>query len=74
MTLILGANFSSKQDETIDILRPSHGRGEPEVPEPLTLGAQYITRYNTWNKFVRATRPALLCASPETNIRVKCSP
>ena len=23
---------------------PSHSRGAPEVPEPLTLGAQYLTR------------------------------
>ena len=46
---------------------PSHSRGAPEVPEPLTIGAQYLTRYNTWKKFVRATGQALLCASPETN-------
>ena len=26
---------------------PSHGRGAPEVPEPLTSGAQYLTRYST---------------------------
>ena len=43
---------------------PSHGRGAPEVPEPPTLGAQYLTRYNAWKKIVRATRPALVCASP----------
>ena len=49
---------------------PSHGRGAPEVPEPLTIGAQYLTRYNTWKKFVRATRPALVCARPKLNIRV----
>ena len=51
---------------------PSHGRGAPEVPEPLTLGAQYVTRYNAWKKIVRAPRPALtcICASPKTNIRV----
>ena len=52
---------------------PSHGRGAPEVSEPLTLGAQYLTRYNTWKKFIRATRPALLFASPKTSIRVKFS-
>ena len=41
---------------------PSHGsRGAPEVPEPLTLGAHYLTRYNTWNKFLRTTRPSLTC-------------
>ena len=36
----------------------------------LTLGAQYRTRYNTWRKFVRATRPTLACANPKTIIRV----
>ena len=46
---------------------PSHRRGAPEVPEPLALGAQYFTRYNIWKKFVRATRPALACASPKTS-------
>ena len=29
------------------VLEPSHSRGAPEVPERLTLGAQYLTRYNT---------------------------
>ena len=52
----------------------SHTKGAPEVPEPLTLGAQYLTRYNTWKKFVGATtRPALVCASPKTNVRLKVS-
>ena len=55
------------------LYEPSHGRGAPEVPEPPTLGAQYLTRYDTWKKFVRATRMALLCASPKTNKRVKVS-
>ena len=51
---------------------PSHSMGAPDVPEPLTLlGARHLTRYNTSKKFVRATRPALVCASPKTNIRVK---
>ena len=46
-------------------------RGAPEVPEPLTVvGGRYRTRYNTWKKFVRATRPALACVRPELNIRV----
>ena len=45
-------------------------KGAPEVPEPLTLGVQYLTRYNTWKNFVRATRPAIVCASPIMNIRV----
>ena len=36
-------------------VEPSHSRGAREVPEPLTLGAQYLTRYKTWKKFVRAT-------------------
>ena len=54
------------------IVEPSHSsRGAPEVPEPLTVGAQYLTRYNTWKKFVRVTRPALVCACPKTNIQVK---
>ena len=44
-------------------------RGASEVPEPLTVGAQYLTRYNTWKKFVRATRPVFVCASPKTNTR-----
>ena len=35
--------------EFVTTSEPSHGRGAPEVPEPLTLGAQYLTRYNTWN-------------------------
>ena len=39
---------------------PSHGRGATDLPWPLTLGAQHLTRYNTWKKFVRATRPALV--------------
>ena len=38
---------------------PSHSRGALGVPEPLTLGAQYLTRYNTWKNFVRVTRTAL---------------
>ena len=50
------------------ITEPSHSRCAPEVPEPLTIGAQYLTRYNTWKNFVRATRPVLVCASPKTNI------
>ena len=54
--------------------KPSHSRGVPEVPEPLLLGAQYLTRSNTWKKFVRATRPALVCARPKTNMRVKFHP
>ena len=48
---------------------PSH-MGAPEVPEPLALGAQYLTRFNAWEKFVRATRPALVCASPNENFIV----
>ena len=52
---------------------PSHSRGALEVPEPLTLGAQYLTRCNSWGTLVRATRPALVCASPESIIRVKRS-
>ena len=44
--------------------------GAPEFPEPVTLGAQYPTRYDTWKNFVRDTRPALVCASAKTNIRV----
>ena len=47
--------------------------GAPDVPEPLTLGVQYLTRYNTWKDFVRATGQALACASREPNIRVKLS-
>ena len=35
--------------------------------------AQYLTRRINWKKVFRATRPALLCASPKTNIRVKSS-
>ena len=41
---------------------PSHSRGAPEVPEPLTVGAQHLTRYTTGKKCVRATRPVLVCA------------
>ena len=55
----------------LPVTEPSRGRGAPDVPEPLTLGAQYLTRYNAWKKFVRATRPALVCASPKTNLRVQ---
>ena len=50
------------------VIEPSHSRGAPDVPQPLTLGDQYLTRYNTLKKCVRATRPALVCASPQTNI------
>ena len=50
---------------------PSHSRGgAPGVPKPLTLGARHLTPYDTSKKFVRATRPARVCASPKTNIRV----
>ena len=42
--------------DTAPLLRHTH---TPEVSEPLTVGAQYLTRYNTSKKFVRATRPAL---------------
>ena len=49
---------------------PFHRRGAPDVPEPPTLGAQYPIRYNIWKKFVRATQPVLVCASPQNNIRV----
>ena len=52
---------------------PSDSRGAPDVPEALTLGAQYLTRYNTWKKFVRATRPVLARASPKANICVTLS-
>ena len=52
---------------------PSHSRGAPEVPELLTLGTQYLPAKNTWKKFDRASRPALVCASPKTNIRAKFS-
>ena len=53
---------------------PSHSRGAPEIPEPLALlGVQYLTRYNVLRKFVRATRLALVCASPKTIIRVTFS-
>ena len=56
----------------MDSIEPCHGRVAPDVPELLTFGAQYLTRYNVWEKFVWATRPALLCASPKTKMRVKC--
>ena len=52
--------------------QPSRSRGAPEAPEPLTLGAQYLPRYNTWKNVARDTRQALLCSSPKTNIRVIC--
>ena len=32
-----------------------------------------MTRYDAWTKLVRATRPALVCASPTTNMRVNVS-
>ena len=34
-------------------------RGAPEVPEPLTLGAKYLTRYHNWKILFPTTRPAL---------------
>ena len=52
---------------------PSHSRGAPDVPEPLTLWAQYLARYNTGKKFVRATRPVFVCVSPKTSIIVNFS-
>ena len=52
---------------------PPHSRGAPDVPEPLTLGAQYLTRYSTWKKIVRAARPAPVNARPKPNIGVRCS-
>ena len=43
--------------ETNNVGEPSHSRGAPDVPEPLILGAQYLTRYNTWkNSFVSPDR------------------
>ena len=55
-------------------LRPSDSRGAPDVPEPFALGAQYLTRYNTWKKSVRDTRPAIVYAIiPKTSVRVKNS-
>ena len=68
----IGVYASAKNTGSIAAAgEPSHGRGAPEVPEPLTSGAQYqyLTRYSTWKKIVRATRSALLCASPKTDIR-----
>ena len=40
---------------------------------PSQYRAQYLTRYNTWEKFVRATRPALVRASSSANMRVTFS-
>ena len=45
--------------------------GAPDVPEPLALGAQYLILYNTQKKHVPATRPAFVCATPKTSIRVE---
>ena len=50
---------------------PSHGRGAANVSELLSWGAQYVIRYTTPRKFVRATPSALLCASLETVVLVK---
>ena len=54
-------------------MEPSRLRGAPEVPEPLTIGAQYLTRYHNWKILFCTTRPALQCAGPRTNTRVKFS-
>ena len=45
-------------------VEPSHSRGAPEVPEPLTFIWQLNISpdKNIWKKFVRATRPAPVCA------------
>ena len=45
------------------VTEPSRGRGAPDAPEPLTLlgATQYLTRYNTRKKFVRATPDQTLC-------------
>ena len=56
---------------------PSYSRGAPEVPEPLALGAQYLTRKNTWKNFVYATRPAALdivCTSPKRRSTIEVHP
>ena len=67
-TWMLELLLSSFQGQRIDRRSEQpHSRGAPEVPEPLTIRARYLTRYNTSEKFVRATRPALVCASPKTN-------
>ena len=49
---------------------PSYCRGAPLAPEPLALVAQYLTRHCILNKLGRVTRPALVCASSQTKIRV----
>ena len=41
---------------THSIHEPSHGRGAKKTTEPLTLGAQDVTRYNALKNSVRATR------------------
>ena len=51
----------------------SHGRGAAIFAELLKWGAQHLTRNITSKKFVRATRPTLLCTSPKTIILVKLS-
>ena len=52
---------SNSQSLCDSLQEPSNSEDEPDVPEPRTLGAQYLTRYNTWKKSVRGTRPALSC-------------
>ena len=66
-----GQSLTSMKMEGMD--EPSLSMGAPDVHEPPVIGAQYLTRYNIWKNFVRATRPALVRASPKTNKRVKLS-
>ena len=68
----LGGGFPERElhvNNPTGIPEPSHSRGAPEGPQPLTLGDQYLTRYNTWEKFIRATRQVHVCTSPKTNKR-----
>ena len=48
------------------VYRVSNGRGAAKLSEVLTWGAEYLIRNMTLKKFVRATRPTFLCASPKT--------